>query len=97
MTFNEKRILGKTSIEVGRLWISSSFGAPCEAYEEAFEKGCKYFTWGNVIKGRSLAMKKEMINIIQKGQRGQLVIVINTYVHNAFLTEKLLVRGLKTL
>ena len=45
MTFNENRILGKTGLEVGRLGISSSFGAPAKAYEEAFERGCNFFTW----------------------------------------------------
>ena len=65
MTFNEKRILGKTGLKVGRLGISSSFGAPVEAYEEAFEKGCNYFTWGTFIKGRSSEMKKAIKTISQ--------------------------------
>ncbi len=58
MTFNKKQVLGKTGLIVGRLGISSSFGAPAEAFEEAFEKGCNYFVWGTFIKGRSSKMKK---------------------------------------
>jgi hypothetical protein len=32
--------LGQTGINVGRLGVSASYGAPAEAFEEAFEKGC---------------------------------------------------------
>lgn len=35
-----------TTLMTGRLGISSSFGASTQAYEEAFERGCNYFTWG---------------------------------------------------
>jgi hypothetical protein len=46
MNFNNKTVLGKTGLMTGRLGISSSFGASAQAYEEAFERGCNYFTWG---------------------------------------------------
>ena len=52
MTFSEKTTLGRTGFKVGRLGISSSYGAPAMAFEEAFERGCNYFTWGTFIKGR---------------------------------------------
>ena len=51
--FNTPVTLGKTGLKVGRLGISSSYGAPEEAYEEAFEKGCNYFVVGSFMKGRS--------------------------------------------
>jgi len=38
MNFSEQTILGRTGIKVGRLGISSSYGAPVEAFEEAFER-----------------------------------------------------------
>ena len=38
MEFNEKRVLGRTGIEVARLGVASSFGAPVGAFEEAFEQ-----------------------------------------------------------
>ena len=53
MIFSEKIILGRTGLKVGRLGISSSFGAPVGAYEAAIERGCNYVTWGTFIKGRS--------------------------------------------
>jgi aryl-alcohol dehydrogenase-like predicted oxidoreductase len=53
MIYSKKTTLGRTGLPVGRLGISSSFGAPATAFEEAFERGCNYFTWGTFIKGRS--------------------------------------------
>lgn len=97
MNFKEKIKLGKTDLHVGKLGISSSFGAPAKAFEEAFEKGCNYFTWGTFIKGRSGEMKEAVKNIINKGQREQLVIASLTYAHSAYLTEAFLKKGLKTL
>ena len=95
MSFHKKIILGKTGLSVGRLGISSSFGAPTQALEEAFEKGCNYFTWGAFIKGRSSQMRKAIINITASGRRDNLVIGMLTYAHNAFLTERFFLKGLK--
>lgn len=97
MDFNSKTILGKTGLEVGRLGISSSFGAPAAAFEEAFEKGCNYFTWGTFIKGRSPEMEKAVRNIIARGKREQLVLSMLTYAHNGFFTELFLKKGLRKL
>lgn len=97
MTFKEKTILGKTDLEVGRLGIASSYGAPASAYEEAFERGCNYFTWGSFIKGRSSKMKEAISNISRKGLREDLILSMISYAHNGFLTELFLKRGLKAL
>ena len=97
MNFAQQTTLGRTGLKVGRLGISSSFGAPAQAFEEAFEKGCNYFTWGTFIKGRSSKMKQAIKNIIAKGNRDKLVLSFFTYAHNHFLTETFLTRGLKAL
>jgi aryl-alcohol dehydrogenase-like predicted oxidoreductase len=97
MDFNDKIILGRTGLKAGRLGISSSFGAPTEAYEEAFEKGCNYFTLGSFIRGRSSKMKRAIGNIIKKGRRDDLIIAMLSYAHNAFLTETFLKRDLRSL
>jgi predicted aldo/keto reductase-like oxidoreductase len=97
MSFKEKGTLGKTGLKAGRLGISSSFGAEAAAFEEAFERGCNYFTWGTFIKGRSSEMKKAIQNIVRKGHRDELIITMLTYAHNAFVTEVLFHRGLKAL
>ena len=95
MAFTQKTILGRTGLEVGRLGISSSFGAPAAAFEEAFERGCNYFTWGTFIKGRSRAMADAIRSITAAGRRDALVVAMLTYAHHAWLTEHLLVKGLK--
>ena len=97
MIFRDPTILGRTGLKVGRLGISSSFGAPAQAFEEAFEKGCNYFTWGTFIKGRSTEMEKAIRNIIEKGNRDNLVLSFYTYAHNNYLTKNFLIKGLKLL
>ncbi len=97
MNFSEKITFGKTGLKVGRLGISSSFGAPAAALEEAFEKGCNYFNWGTFIKGRSAEMKTAIKNITKKGRREDLILAVLTYAHNSFLTEHFFMRGLKAL
>ena len=39
--------LGRTGLNVGRLGVAASYGAPAEAFEEAFERGCNYFYIGS--------------------------------------------------
>lgn len=97
MTFKKMKTLGRTGLKVGRLGISSSFGAPAGAYEEAFDYGCNYFTWGTFIKGRSAEMKKAIKNIIARGDRENLVIAMLSYAHSPYLTERFFVKGLKSL
>jgi predicted aldo/keto reductase-like oxidoreductase len=97
MNFSEPTTFGRTGLKVGRLGISSSYGAPASAYEEAFDRGCNYFTWGTFIRGRSSRMKQAIKNIIAKGNRDKLVLSFITYAHNNFLTETFLLKGLKTL
>ena len=96
MTFHEPIILGRTGLRVGRLGIASGYGAPTAAIEEAFERGCNYFTWGTVIKGYKPQMRQALKNIVAKGQRDRLVLAMFTYAHNNFFTERLLVRGLES-
>ena len=97
MDFSERVTLGRTGLKVGRLGISSSYGAPTRAFEEAFERGCNYFTWGTFIKGRSSEMKKAVRNIVKKGGREELIIAVLSYAHNASLTGLFLKRGLGAL
>lgn len=94
---SQKRILGRTGLKVGRLGISSSFGASAAAFEEAFEKGCNYFTWGTFIKGRSAAMAEAIKNILRQGKRDELALAMVSYAHNNTLTRFSLRRGLKKL
>ena len=96
MTFAGKTILGKSGLSVNRLGIASSFGAPAEAYEEAFERGCNYFTWGTFIKGASSKLVPAIKNICAKGKRQDLILAVLSYAHQARLTEYFIQRHLKT-
>ncbi len=95
MDFNAPLSLGRTGLRVGRLGIASGYGAPAEAIEEAFERGCNYWTWGTVVKGRSKHMLRAIRNVVAKGQRDKLVLSMFTYAHNAYFTEKLFHKGLR--
>jgi predicted aldo/keto reductase-like oxidoreductase len=97
MDFKDKTNLGRTGLKAGRLGISSSFGAPAQAFEEAFEKGCNYFTWGTFIKGRSGEMKTAIGNITRKGKRDDLILAMITYAHSASLSGHFLKKGLQAL
>ncbi|MGD8369728.1 MAG: aldo/keto reductase [Desulfobacterales bacterium] len=96
LPFSQRRVLGRTGLKVGRLGISSSFGAPAAAFEAAFERGCNYFTWGTFIRGRSSEMKTAIRRIVSAGRREDLVVSIVSYAHIAWLTERFLVKGLKS-
>ncbi|MFO7668630.1 MAG: aldo/keto reductase [Bacteroidales bacterium] len=93
--FNVPVPLGRTGLMVGRLGISSSYGAPAEAFEEAFEMGCNYFVLGTFLKGRSDEMIKAIRNIVQKGARDKLVVCLMEYTHSYLLGKPHFYKGLK--
>jgi aryl-alcohol dehydrogenase-like predicted oxidoreductase len=97
MNFQQKTTLGRTGLEVGRLGIASSYGAPAEAYEEAFEKGCNYFTIGSFIQGRKKGMVEAIRNITSSGRRDRLVVSMAEYTHSRALGNPRFRGGLKQL
>lgn len=86
--------LGQTGLKVGRLGVSASYGAPAEAFEEAFERGCNYFYWGSK---RKSGMRRAIINICRKGKRDELVILIQSYSRSPFLMEVFFKNALKSI
>jgi aryl-alcohol dehydrogenase-like predicted oxidoreductase len=94
MDFKKPRILGQTALKVGRLGVACSYGAPTEAFEEAFERGVNYFYWGSLRKD---AMTHAIRNIVAQGKRDELVIVIQSYSRSAILMESFYNKGLKAL
>ena len=94
MEFPVRQILGKTGLAVGRLGVACSYGAPTEAFEEAFERGVNYFYWGSMRKD---AMARAIRNIIAAGKRDELVVVLQSYSRSAALMESLFHKGLKRL
>jgi aryl-alcohol dehydrogenase-like predicted oxidoreductase len=89
-----RAVLGRTGLAVGRLGVACSYGAPTEAFEEAFEQGINYFYWGST---RKAAMARAIRNIMAKGKRDHLVIVIQSYSRSAVLMETFYRQALKTL
>lgn len=97
MNLNDKVRLGTTGLKVGRIGISSSYGANAEVFEEAFDYGCNYFTLGTFIKGDSREMKKAIKNLVSQGKRNDMVIAVFSYAHHPFLTRFFVKRTLKAL
>jgi len=94
-TEDQNRILGNTGLRVGRLGVAASYGAPPEAFEEAFEKGCNYFYMGS---GRHRSnMKQAIKNIGKKGHREKLVVAVQSYARLGVFTENLFSKTLKSL
>ncbi len=92
MILTKPRNLGRTGLKVGPLGVAASYGAPVEAFEEAFERGCNYFYWGSMRKG---GMRKAIMNLCQKGKREELVIALQSYSRSAILMEAFLKKALR--
>jgi aryl-alcohol dehydrogenase-like predicted oxidoreductase len=95
--FSQPVTLGRTGLSVGRLGISSSYGAPARAFEEAFERGCNYFVFGSFGRGRSKEMAAAIRNITARGQRENLVVCMMDYSHSYLIGKAHFYRGLKQL
>ena len=93
--FDEQVTLGRSGLTVGRLGISSSYGAPAEAFEEAFERGCNYFAIGSFMKGRSKEMIRAIKHITANGKRDKLVVCMSEYTHSRLFGRGHFHRGLK--
>jgi aryl-alcohol dehydrogenase-like predicted oxidoreductase len=94
MDFHAPRILGRTGLAVGRLGVAGGYGAPAGAIEEAFERGCNYFYWGSL---RRAGMAQAIKNLCGRGQRDQLVIVLQSYARSPALMEIFCERALASL
>lgn len=94
MEWSKTRELGRSGLTAGRLGVACSYGAPTEAFEEAFDHGINYFYWGSL---RKTAMVRAIRHIIGRGRRDGLIIVIQSYCRSPRLMELSCCRGLKRL
>jgi aryl-alcohol dehydrogenase-like predicted oxidoreductase len=79
----KERILGATGLKVGPLGLAASYGAPAEAFEAAFDRGCNYFYIGS---GRHRAgMKRAIRNLCGRGLRDEMVIAIQSYARFGYI------------
>ena len=75
--------------------MAASYGAPAEAFEAAFEKGCNYFYLGS---GRRRAgMRTAIRNLCRQGLRDNLVIAIQSYARFGLLMEWYIRRSLRAM
>ena len=78
---------------MGRLGLGSSYGAPADAYERAFERGCNYFYWGSVRrKGMGDAIRH-----LASRQRDKIVVVLQSYSRHGLLLGHRIETGLRRL
>ena len=91
----QKGTLGNTGLNVGRLGVAASYGAPAEAFEEAFEKDCNYFYIGSGK--RRAGMRSAIRNIVGRGQRDKLIVALQTYARFGLLTEQTFHRALRSM
>lgn len=92
MDFNDQRTLGRTGILAGRLGVAGGYGAPAEAYEMAFERGCNYFYWSSP---RKKGMGEAIRNVCKNGKRDDLVVVLQSYSRSPWLMDYFFNKGLK--
>jgi predicted aldo/keto reductase-like oxidoreductase len=97
MNFTGKIKLGRTNIQAGRIGISGNYGVSSAAMEEAFERGCNYFTLGYMLIGRYVDTIKAIKNIIRKGKREELIMAIFSYSHTSLITDIMLSKRLRIL
>jgi len=90
----ERIQLGKTDLRVGRVGIGGAYGAPADALEAAFDAGCNYFYWGAL---RRPQMAAAIRNIVARGVRDRLVVVIQAFRRGPGGLDKSLTNGLKKL
>ncbi len=88
----ERRVLGRTGLQVGRLGIASGYGVPGDALERAFERGVNYLFWGS----RRTASFGEGLRRLRP-QRDRFVLVIESYTRVAGLLAWSLERALRAL
>jgi aryl-alcohol dehydrogenase-like predicted oxidoreductase len=66
----DRATLGRTGIEVGRLGLASSYGAPASVVQQAFDHGINYFYWGSIRRSsfgdglRALAPRRDRILLV---------------------------------
>ncbi len=73
--FLEHREIGRAGMVTSRLGIGSTFNAPAQVIESAFERGINYLYWGTV---RQPGFAEAMVNLA-KSHRDELVLTIQSY------------------
>jgi aryl-alcohol dehydrogenase-like predicted oxidoreductase len=88
----DRVVLGRTGIEVGRLGLSASYGAPANSVEEAFDHGLNYFFWGSI-------RRKQFGDGLRRlaPRRDRFLLVVQSYSRIAALVGPSVEHALRTL
>jgi len=91
--FPRRVALGCSGLRVGKLGLGASYGAPVEAYCEAFERGANYFYWGSLRRdGMGRAIRE-----IAARERDDLVLVLQSYARLATMLRRVVRTSLRRL
>ena len=86
--------LGHTGLSVGPLAVSGGYGVDTRSLRKAVDRGGNYWYHGSF---RKPAMTVAIREIVQAGQRDQLVVVLQSYSRSGLLMDFTFKRGLKLL
>ena len=88
----DRAILGRTGIDVGRLGLAASYGAPAETVERAFDNGVNYFYWGSM-------RRKQFGDGLRRlaPRRDRFLLVLQSYSRIASLVGPSVERALRAL
>jgi aryl-alcohol dehydrogenase-like predicted oxidoreductase len=85
--------LGRSGLDVGKLGVASSYGAPASSFREAFDRGVNYFYWGS-LRRRGM---RDAIREIAPSSRDDLVVVLQSYARLPSLMRRAVYKGLRAL
>jgi len=92
--FPNRVVLGKSGLEVGPLGVAGGYGVDERSLLEAIEQGVNYWYHGTV---RFRGMRNAIRSLVADGRRSEVVVVLQSYSRFAWLLERSLAAGLKSL
>lgn len=75
----QRRVLGRTGLQVSALGLGSSFGIGADDVEHAYDRGVNYFYWGSVPRpGFGAGVRR-----LARRHRDDIVVVVQSYSRSA--------------
>lgn len=91
--FGDRRLLGRSGLEVGRVGLGSSYGLGADDVERAFDRGVDWLYWGTA---RTRAFGEGIRRVTRK-DRDRAVVVVQSYTRAAALLGPSLTSALRAL
>jgi aryl-alcohol dehydrogenase-like predicted oxidoreductase len=92
--FPTRITLGRTDLQVSPLGISGGYGIDTKSLLRAFDAGVNYWYHGSMRKSGMCEAVKQLVNI---GQRKELVLLLQSYSRWPWLMERTFTKGLREL